>query len=125
MKVKSETKRAVNASLNKAGNFLSLAAILTVLLAAIAIAINSYRYGQNQYKNNAILLCLGCSEKRILRIELYKLITLGLVACSIGIVVGYSVYAGLLKIMSEIIPDGRADFYLLPAWVALSCGMLL
>jgi len=117
--------RAVNASLNKAGDFLSLAAILTVLLAAIAIAINSYRYGQNQYKNNAIMLCLGCSEKRILLIELYKLVTLGLVACFIGIVFGYLVYAGLLSIMSDIIPDSRADFYLVPAWVALSCGMLL
>ncbi|MCU7938706.1 MAG: hypothetical protein KZQ64_15010 [gamma proteobacterium symbiont of Bathyaustriella thionipta] len=57
-----EDIKAVNASLKKAAHYLSLAGILTLLLAAIAIAINSHRYGQKQYKNNAIMLCLGFSE---------------------------------------------------------------
>jgi len=76
--------KAVNASLKKAGDFLSLAAVLTVLLSAIAIAINSYSYGQKQYKNNAIMLCLGGSERRIILIELYKLLVLGFVGSFVG-----------------------------------------
>lgn len=120
-----EDLKAVNASLKKASDFLSLAAILTVLLAAIAITINSYRYGRKQYKNSAIMLCLGCSEKNILLIELYKLVTLGLLGCLSGVVLGYMVYAGLLSAIQDILPGTEALFYTLPAWVAFSCGLLL
>ncbi len=124
-----EDLKAVNASLQKAGDFLSLAAILTVLLSAIAIAINSHRYGQKQYKNSAIMLCLGCSEKRIMLIELYKLIALGLAGSFIGIVLGYFVYLGLLSLIDDVlamdVQDNRAGFYLMPVWVALTCGLFL
>ncbi|MCW8930987.1 MAG: FtsX-like permease family protein [Gammaproteobacteria bacterium] len=121
--------KAVNASLQKAGDFLSLAAILTVLLSAIAIAINSHRYGQKQYKNNAIMLCLGCSEKRIILIELYKLFALGLAGCFIGITLGYMIYLGLLSVLDELInlgdQIGQIYFYYMPAWVGLICGLFL
>lgn len=124
-----EDLKAVNASLQKAGDFLSLAAILTVLLSAIAIAINSHRYGQKQYKNSAIMLCLGCSEKRIMRIELYKLFALGLAGSFIGIVTGYFVYLGLLSVIDDVLPvvalGNSADFYLMPVWVGLTCGLFL
>ena len=124
-----EDLKAVNASLKKAGDFLSLATILTVLLSAIAIAINSHRYGQKQYKNSAIMLCLGCSEKRIILIELYKLIALGFFASIAGIVLGYFVYLGLLSIIDDLLVMDRqsagTDFYLMPIWVALSCGLFL
>jgi putative ABC transport system permease protein len=117
--------RAVNANLKKASDFLALSAILTVLLSAIAITINSYRYGRKQFKNSAIMLCLGCSEKSLLAIELIKLVTLAIAGSVLGILLGYLVYAGLLAAMSELLPDTEAVFYGLPAWVALSSGFLL
>jgi len=125
-----EGLRAVNANLKKAGDFLSLAAILTVLLAAIAIAVNSHRYGQKQYKNCAIMLCLGCSEKRIIAIELYKLVTLSIVGSFIGIVLGYSVYSAVLLLMDDLLPQSAAANNLqeligMPVWVGLSSGLLL
>ncbi|WP_246540600.1 ABC transporter permease [sulfur-oxidizing endosymbiont of Gigantopelta aegis] len=127
-----EDLKSVNASLNKAGDFLSLAAILTVLLSAIAIAINSHRYGQQQYKSSAIMLCLGCSEKRIICIELAKLFILGLIGSLIGIVLGYVAYLGMLSVIDDFLQiDSVTEssqalaFYLLPAWVGLCCGLFL
>lgn len=124
-----EDLKAVNASLKKASDFLSLAAILTVLLSAIAIAINSHRYGQKQYKNNAIMLCLGCSEKQIVMIEFYKLIALGLVGSFVGILIGFLAYLGLLSVIGELLNIDAQNhvfrFYPMPAWVGLSCGLFL
>lgn len=126
--------KAVNASLKKASDFLSLAAILTVLLSAIAIAINSYRYGQKQFKNNAIMLCLGCSEKNIIRIAVYKLFALGLAGSFIGIALGYLVYLGLLNVIDALLPmgsfttDGQArqiNFYIKPVLTGLTTGLFL
>jgi len=123
-----EDIKAVNSNLKKAGNFLSLAAVLTVFLAAIAIAVNSYRYAQKQYKNNAIMLCLGCSEKRIILIELYKLITLGMIGSLVGIVLGYFVYLGILSAIESVVAidsENNLKNLLMPAWTALVCGLFL
>ncbi|MCP3850808.1 MAG: FtsX-like permease family protein [Gammaproteobacteria bacterium] len=121
--------KAVNASLKKAGDFLSLAAVLTVLLSAIAIAINTYSYGQKQYKNNAIMLCLGGSERRIILIELYKLLALGVAGSFTGIVTGYFAYLGLLSVLGQfLIVEAQGFFmadYLMPAWLSFVCGLFL
>ncbi len=128
-----EDIKAVNASLQKAGRYLSLAAMLTLLLSAVAIAINSHRYGQKQFKNNAIMLCLGCSENHILFIELIKLLLLGLVGSVLGIILGYFVFTGLLNIIETVLPvEGFSMhakegyyYYTLPVWTGLAAGLFL
>ncbi|MCU7834024.1 MAG: FtsX-like permease family protein [gamma proteobacterium symbiont of Taylorina sp.] len=123
-----EDLKAVNSNLQKAGNFLSLAAVLTILLAAVAIIINAHRYAQKQYKNYAIMLCLGCSEKRIMLIELYKLLTLGIIGSIAGIILGYFVYLGLVTAIDEVISidsENREKIYWMPVWVSLICGLFL
>jgi putative ABC transport system permease protein len=126
-----EDLKAVNASMIKAGQFLSLAALLTVILSAIAIAINSHRYGQKQYKNCAILLCLGCSEKQVRRIELFKLIILASLSAILGIALGYIIYMILLSIIAQVLPDFLANmpltayFSWTPIWMSLSGSLFL
>jgi len=120
-----EGVRALSANLKKAGDFLSLAALLTVLLSAVAIAISSHRYGQHQFKNNAIMLCLGFTERQIISIELFKLVLLGLFASLLGVVVGYFTHLMLLQILSELIPKPLPEISLLPVWTGIGSGILL
>ncbi len=120
-----EDIRAVNASLKKAADYLSLAAILTVFLAAIAITINVIRYGRSHYKNQAIMLCLGCREKQLLWIELFKLLLTGLFSTLIGLLSGYLVYSMILLLVKDLIREPVASFYMAPAWLAMASGLLL
>ncbi len=120
-----EDVKAVNATLKKATHYLALASILTLILAAIAIAINSHRYGQKQYKNNAIILCLGFSEKQILIIELGKLLLLGLIGSLLGILLGYLTFLVLLWLLSDVLNTSSSHFYITPVWVSLVSGLFL
>ncbi|MFK5986757.1 MAG: FtsX-like permease family protein [Pseudomonadota bacterium] len=120
-----EGVRAVSSSIKKAGDFLSLSALLTVLLSAIAISISSYRYGQKQFKNNAILLCLGLSEATIIQIELLKLILLGFIASLSGVACGYLVHLLLLEVLAELIPQPIPALSFVPIWMGLGSGILL
>ncbi len=120
-----EDVRAVNASLQKAGDYLSLAAILTVFLSAIAIAINTVRYGRSHYKNQAVMLCLGCRENQLLGIEMYKLLLTGLFSTLSGVIIGYLVYSGILLLVKDLISQPGADFYMEPALLAVVSGLLL
>lgn len=120
-----EGVRAVSKNLKKAGDFLSLAALLTVLLSAIAITISSYRYGQKQYKNNAILLCLGLTEQMIIKIELVKVILLGFIASSLGVIFGFLIHLLLLELLSDLIPKPIPPISYIPIWMGLASGVLL
>lgn len=120
-----EGVRALSANLKKAGDFLSLAGLLTVLLAAVAIAISSHRYGQRQFKNNAVMLCLGFTEKNIIRIELLKLVLLGVVASILGVISGYLIHLILLQLLQDLIPQPLPDISWLPVWTGLASGLVL
>jgi putative ABC transport system permease protein len=120
-----EGLRMVSANIKKAGDFLSLAALLTVLLSAIAITISSYRYGQKQNKNNAVLLCLGFTQKVIIKIQLLKLILLGLIGSLMGLAMGYLMHVFLLEILSELLPKPMPALSLEPIWMGLASGLLL
>jgi len=120
-----EGVRALSANLKKAGDFLSLAALLTVLLSAVAIAISSHRYGQRQFKNNAIMLCLGFTEANIIIIELFKLLLLGLFASMLGVFIGYFIHLLLLEILSDLIPQPLPQISYLPIWTGICSGILL
>ncbi len=117
--------RAVSTNIEKANKFLSLAALLTVLLSAIAIIISRYHYGQKQYKNNAILLCLGLTENSIIKIELIKLLLLGVFASIGGIILGYLIHLLVLQLLSELIPKPLPELSFLPVWMGLGSGLLL
>jgi len=120
-----EDLKAVHRSLKKATSYLSLAAMLSLLLAAIAITITCYQYGQQQYKNNAIMLCLGATEQSILRIEIIKILLLAGVAGSLGVAVGYGVFLILLIALGDALSSEPAYFYPLPAMVSLGSGVFL
>jgi len=120
-----EGLKALNANIQKSKHFISLSALLTVLLSAIAIAISSYHYGKKQYKNNAIFLCLGFSKPLIIKIELIKLILLGIFASILGIIIGYSIHQFILYLLSDLLPKPIADLSLMPIWMGLGSGILL
>lgn len=120
-----EGVRAVNSNIKKASQFLSLAALLSVLLSAIAIVISSHQYGLRQNKNNAILLCLGANDKTIFKIALAKLLLLGLIASWLGVLIGYLVQAALLNTLQDLIPKPLPPLSLIPVWSGLLSGVLL
>ncbi len=125
IKAGAEGVRAINTNLQKAGQFLSLASLLSVMLAAIAIVISSHQYAVRQNKNHAIFICLGCKQNSIFKMSLYKLLLLGLTASVIGVLTGYLVQAVLLNTLQELIPKPLPPVSPLPAISGLLAGMLL
>ena len=120
-----EDVKALNTSLKKAGEYLSLAAILTVFLSSIAIAINTLRYGRSHYKNQAIMLCLGCRENQLLAIEMIKLLLTGIFSALLGIILGFLVYAAIILLINDLITDSGIRFYFKPALLSFFSGLLL
>ena len=62
-----EGRPELNTALEKAQQFLGLAALISVLLAGVAVATVAYRFTSRHLDTSAMLRCLGASQRTIIR----------------------------------------------------------
>ena len=83
-----EGRPELRRALERAQRFLGLAALISVLLAGVAIATASRRFSQRHLDTSAILRCFGATQKRIIRLFLVEFLILSLLASSVGCLLG-------------------------------------
>jgi len=85
----------VQRTLDRARSFLALVTTLTVLVAAIAVALATRRYGERHRDGVAILRCLGASRAQLRTLLWVEFLTLGALASALGAAAGYAVHLAL------------------------------
>ena len=90
-------------TLERAERFLSLIALLTAMVSAVAIALSARRYVLKQADSCAVLKCFGSSSLDILKRQLQTLICLGIIAAIVGSAIGYLVQHVLLLLLGNLV----------------------
>ncbi|HEU4621709.1 MAG TPA: FtsX-like permease family protein, partial [Burkholderiaceae bacterium] len=75
-------------AIERAKSFLALVALLTAMLAAVAIALAARRYSQRHIDACAVMRCLGSTQPFITRLFAIEFIVLALVGSVIGTLLG-------------------------------------
>ena len=108
-----DARPEVRSALDRAGRFLGLAALVSVVLAAVAVAMAARRHSARHLQGAAVMRCLGASQATLAGIHVGELLLLGLLACSAGVAVAWALQwaighwlAGMLGI--DIPPAGIA-----------------
>lgn len=113
-------------TLERAERFLSLVALLTAMVAAVAIALSARRYVLKQADVCAVMKCLGASQGMILKSQLTVLASLGMVAAAIGAVIGYGVQEVLIHLLGNLVMADLPSISIWPvAWSILFSAFLL
>jgi putative ABC transport system permease protein len=99
----SEASPQIRASTDRAGRFLNLSALASVLLAAIAVAMAARRYVQRHLDGVALMKCMGASQRFILTVNVYELVLLALVCAAVGTAIGFGAQAGLTWLLQDLI----------------------
>src|SRR5690625_5095065 len=87
-------------ALNRAENFLSLVALLTILLAAVAIALSARRFNVRHIDGIAVMRCLGASKQYISSMLWTEFIAMDMLGSAVGIGAAWLVQIGLTNIVS-------------------------
>ena len=118
-----DNNQAMSASLDKARQYLSLAAILAILLSGIAIAMAARDYAQHHYDTSALLRTFGASQNQVLKLFSLKLLYMAMISTLIGLIAGYGLHLGLLAIMQNLfaheLPPASASAWLIACASAL------
>lgn len=115
----------IRTALERAQKFLGLAALLTVVLAAVAVALAAQRYMQRHLDPCAVMRCLGATQGFLLRLYLGQFALLGLLAGIAGCMLGYAAHFALHAWLAQLLATPLPQPTLLPALQGLAVGMLL
>ena len=120
-----ETRPEVRSALDRAGRFLGLAAMLSVVLAAIAVAMAARRHSERHLSGAAVMRCLGASQRTLVGIHVGELALLGFAASAIGVAISFALQWAVgnwlaNKLSLSIPPAGW-----LPALQGLGVGMIV
>jgi len=115
----------IRTALERAQRFLGLSALLTVVLAAVAVALAARRYSQRHLDPCAVMRCLGATQGFLVRVYLGQFALLGLLASSLGCMIGYGAHFVLHAWLAGLLATPLPPPSLLPAVQGLTIGLLL
>ncbi|MBJ6979978.1 FtsX-like permease family protein [Luteimonas sp. MC1895] len=120
-----DARPEIRSALDRAGRFLGLAALVSVVLAAVAVAMAARRHSARHLQGAAVMRCLGASQATLAGIHIGELLMLGLLACTLGVAIAWGLQwaiggwlAGMLGI--AIPPAG-----LMPALGGYGVGLVV
>jgi len=120
-----DAQRGVRGAFDLAGRFLSLAALLAVLLAGVATALAANRFAQRRIDQVAVLRCLGARQRDILSAMALQLVLLAIPACLVGVGLGMAAQAGLVQALGGLIPGRLPLPQATPALTGAGIGLVL
>lgn len=111
----------LGSALQKAERYLGLSSIVVILISGVAIAMATRRYSERHFNSTAILRCLGYKQNQVLQLFLWQFLLIGLIASSVGCVLGWATQEVLLYTLRELLPAKLAD----PSILAVLFGMIM
>ncbi|RKZ33762.1 MAG: ABC transporter permease [Gammaproteobacteria bacterium] len=108
-------------ALHRAEQFLSLAALMSVLLAGGAVAMASRAFAERRMDGVALMRCFGASQALVMRTHLLAMLILGLLASLVGCLVG----GGLQWLLANLLGSLFLDTLPAPGGAPIVAGIIL
>lgn len=94
-------------AVDRAGRFLSLASLVSVLLCAIAVAMSARRYVARHLDSVALLKTLGATRAFTLSLSLLQLLVIAVAAAAVGSVLGYVMQEWLVRTIRGLLTTSQ------------------
>ena len=122
-----DAKRSQNQLANiitRAEQFLSLASMLGIILAAVAVAVASRRYGQRHQSTVAVFKALGASQKHITKLYVLHWSLLSALSVFIGLIIGYGLLILAINAIESYLSLADTQLGIRPFITAIFTGLL-
>lgn len=120
----SDARPEIRAALTRAERFLGLAALSSIILAAVAAIMATRRFMTRHLDNCAVMRCLGARQGLIFRLYLIQFLILGIVASLAGCLLGYFGQMVLAQQLGNMVTAELPPPSMLPAVQGIMTGML-
>lgn len=118
-----ESSERAFAAADRAQRFLSLTAVISLLLSAVAIAMSARRFAHRRMDAVALMKSLGATQGFVSTVALVQILLIGLIGVVLGSVTGFAAESILAWLLADIIQGDLPAPGLRP--VLLGCGSAL
>lgn len=115
----------MRSTLDRAGLFLRLVALLAGLLSAVAVAMVARDFAQNRLDDCALMRVLGVPQGLMARIYAIEFLLVGLVASAIGLVLGWFCHQVFVALLADLVAVALPPPGWRPFAVGTGVGILL
>ncbi len=120
-----DARPEIRSALDHAGHFLALSTLLSVILAAVAVALATRRFLQRHLDACAVMRCLGATQGRVVRLYLLQFVALGSVASLIGCIIGWGAQHALASWLGGLVTVALPGAGVMPAVQGFVTGLAL
>lgn len=120
-----DARPEVRSALDRAGRFLGLAALVSVVLAAVAVAMAARRHSERHLGGAAVMRCLGASQRTLVGIHVGEMLLLGLLACTIGVAIAFALQWAIGSWLAGMLGIAIPPAGLVPALQGYGVGMVV
>ena len=118
------SERAGNAA-DRAQRFLSLTAVISLLLSAVAIAMSARRFAHRRMDTVALMKSLGASQRFVISAASVQLVLLGILGVLVGSAVGFAVERMLTDMLAGMIQGDLPEAGWGPIGLAAGAALIL
>ncbi|MDX1515497.1 MAG: FtsX-like permease family protein [Woeseiaceae bacterium] len=118
------SERAVAAA-DRAQRFLSLTAVISLLLSAVAIAMSARRFAHRRMDTVALMKSLGATQAFVITVALVQLVLVGMIGVAVGSLIGFGAEAALSWILADLIAGDLPEPGFTPVILASGSAMVL
>ena len=115
----------VRNTLDRAERFLALVALLTAMLAALAVAIAARRYTERHLDSTAVMRCIGAGQVDILITHISEFALIGLVSATLGIAIGFAAHFAFVALLATLLEASLPAPSAWPAVQGFAIGAVL
>ena len=112
-------------TLERAGKFLRLVALLAALLSAVAVALAARAFASRHLDDCAMLRVLGVSQRDMSLAYIAEFVCVGLTASVLGVALGYAVHGVFVQLLAGLVDAELPPASLWPALHGLGMGLTL
>ena len=121
----SDARPEIRSALDRAADFLGLAALVSVVLAAVAVAMAARRHSERHLSGTAVMRCLGASQRTLVTVHVGELLLLALIGSAIGVAIAFALQWGIGAWLSRELEMEIPAASVVPALRGFGVGLLV
>ncbi len=115
----------IKSALDKAQQFLGLSAMVSVVLAMVAMLLSSLPYIKQSLDTFALMRCFGASQKTLLQVLALQTLLIALFSALVGAASGFIAQLGLAKLAGSLFLEALPQVSVLPVLVGIFASITM
>ncbi len=115
----------IKSALDKAQQFLGLSAMVSVILAMVAMLLSSLPYIKQSLNTFALMRCFGAQQNTVLQILAIQTLIIALLSAIVGVILGFIAQLGLSELAGSLFLETLPPVSPMPVLVGVSASLAM